>query len=75
MIYLEIPMHKDLTSFMFYEVLSILCRYECETSHRLIQKRRRELNKILFVAQAFKGSNPSPSFMKHLLNLRMRSDE
>ena len=37
MIYLEIPMHKDLTSFMFYEVLSILCRYECETSHRLIR--------------------------------------
>lgn len=43
MIYLEIPLHKDLTCFMFYDVLSIICRYECETSHPFIIKRRKEL--------------------------------
>ena len=36
MSFIEIPLHKDLSCFMFYDVLSIICRYECETSHSLI---------------------------------------
>jgi len=40
LIYLEIPIHKDLKYVMFYDVLSIFSRYKCEVSHKLIQKRR-----------------------------------
>jgi len=49
LIYLEIPMHKNLTCFMFYDVLSAACRYTCETSHKLLQKRREEMNYMLVV--------------------------
>jgi hypothetical protein len=56
MIYLEIPLHKGLQCFMFYEVLSIICRYECETSHKLIQKRRKEIKQIIEISQTFKGT-------------------
>ena len=53
MIYLEIPLHKDLTCFMFYDVLSIICRYECETSHPFIIKRRKELLFLLRGSKQF----------------------
>jgi len=42
--FIEIPMHRNLTSFMFYDVLSIVSRYTFETSLPLIIQRRHELS-------------------------------
>jgi hypothetical protein len=39
-IFLEFPMHKNLTSFYFYDVLTICCRYTCEMEHKEIEKLR-----------------------------------
>lgn len=68
--FLEIPLHKDLKYFMFYDVLTISCRYTCETSNPLISKRRDQLRK--FVEIDYLGS--TQVYMKNKLNRRMRED-
>ena len=41
--FLEIPLHKSLSSCLFYDVLGICCRYTVENKHKDIIKRRKEL--------------------------------
>lgn len=41
--FLEIPMHHNLKSYLFYDVLSIICRFQCEMSHPIMKSRKEEL--------------------------------
>lgn len=59
--HLEVPIHKNLTSFMFYDVLMIMCRYTCETSHKLIKQRRRELATGILLNAQLKGYTLTPA--------------
>lgn len=70
-VFLEIPMHKQLSCFMFYDVLTIACRYTVETNHKLIAKRREELSNE--IKDKYKRLL-DPVGQKHRLNLEMRKD-
>lgn len=72
--YLEIPVHKSLQTFMFYDVLSICCRYTCETSHKIIKRRRKELEYAIGLEMKLKKKSRTPAQIKDFLNKRMRED-
>lgn len=55
---------------MFYDVLTVSCRYKCEIGNSLISKRRELIMKSVQID--YLGS--ADSFIKHILNKRMRED-
>ena len=74
-IFLEFPMHKNMTSFYFYDVLTICCRYTCEMDHHTIKKERQsfKINYMVERIMAFKSTTKVN--MLNDANNRMREDE
>ncbi len=54
-VFLGFPMHGTLSKLLFYDVLALCCRHAVESSHELIQQRKKEITLSLMVSHRMRN--------------------